>query len=417
MEKNLFPQSSVTNLKLEGFALVIEHEKIFPIVLPNEWSFSMLKDAALLTIQVAEIAAKYTYNMKDAHGLNVLFDGMNPKFIDLGSFEKNQKGTVTWKPYEEFLRFYYYPLTMWSYGNAYLGKMSIYFANLTTHCEFYIYKNKFYALMPKKLLDRFILLKFITLRINTMSFKAIEEKFSIRRQKQLKFMKKIMNFLKIGSNGNFKKARNKISKVRKKYINSAWAGYHTEIQLKRERFRRVVQYVNEIDEQVTTAIDIAGNQGDFTTYLLENTDIQRAICLDYDEQAIDTGYLKNKNIHENLTYITYDFMGPVAKLSWPLPHERFSCDIAFCLALTHHLLLTQKYDIDTIFLEISKYSKKYVFVEFMPLGLWVTGAEVNVPAWYTVDWFQKNFEEYFVFLKVEKIATNNILFIGEVKNG
>ena len=51
MEKNLFPQSSVTNLKLEGFALVIEHEKIFPIVLPNEWSFSMLKDAALLTIK------------------------------------------------------------------------------------------------------------------------------------------------------------------------------------------------------------------------------------------------------------------------------------------------------------------------------------------------------------------------------
>ena len=52
----------------------------------------------------------------------------------------------------------------------------------------------------------------------------------------------------------------------------------------------------------------------------------------------------------------------------------------------------------------------------MPKGLWVFGAEVNVPDWYTVKWFREVFEKYFEPLKEEQIAENYIVFVGRMKS-
>ena len=45
-------------------------------------------------------------------------------------------------------------------------------------------------------------------------------------------------------------------------------------------------------------------------------------------------------------------------------------DIVLAMAVTHHLILGQKLSIDFIFSQIKQYANKYVFIEFMPLGLW-----------------------------------------------
>ena len=41
VDTNLFPKSWITDFKIDNYALVIEHEKIHPVVYPHEWSFSM----------------------------------------------------------------------------------------------------------------------------------------------------------------------------------------------------------------------------------------------------------------------------------------------------------------------------------------------------------------------------------------
>ena len=61
VDKHLFPKSWATDYELEGYHLVIEHSKIDPIVYPFEWSFEMLKDAALAILEVNEIAVKYSF--------------------------------------------------------------------------------------------------------------------------------------------------------------------------------------------------------------------------------------------------------------------------------------------------------------------------------------------------------------------
>jgi hypothetical protein len=108
-------------------------------------------------------------------------------------------------------------------------------------------------------------------------------------------------------------------------------------------------------------------------------------------------------------------MGPTVKLRFMLPSERFKSDVAIALALTHHLLLSQGYDIDDILKNVSAYARKYVFVEFMPLGLWVTGQKPNVPDWYTPDWFRQSFVKFFDLILEEKLRVNNILFVGKVR--
>ena len=58
IEKQLFPKTKVTDLQAEGFGLVIEHERIHPVLYPGQWSFTMLKEAALCLLKVNGIANK-----------------------------------------------------------------------------------------------------------------------------------------------------------------------------------------------------------------------------------------------------------------------------------------------------------------------------------------------------------------------
>ena len=78
-----FPESRITDYSLDGYGLVIEHENIYPVTYPYEWTFELLKDAALAVLETNLIAQRYGYETVDAHGFNVLFDGSKLKFIDL----------------------------------------------------------------------------------------------------------------------------------------------------------------------------------------------------------------------------------------------------------------------------------------------------------------------------------------------
>ena len=85
----LFPKTTIAPYTLEDADLILEHEKIDPVVLHSNWSFDMLKDAGLCLLKVNKIAQKYGYQTIDGHGLNILFKSGSPLFIDLGSFIQN----------------------------------------------------------------------------------------------------------------------------------------------------------------------------------------------------------------------------------------------------------------------------------------------------------------------------------------
>src|SRR5919112_159653 len=94
-------------------AAVLRHERIPFVSYPYEWTFSMLKDAALLQLDLLLAALEHDLVLKDSTPYNVQFKGARPTFVDVGSFERLRQGEP-WVGYRQFCMLYLYPLLLQS---------------------------------------------------------------------------------------------------------------------------------------------------------------------------------------------------------------------------------------------------------------------------------------------------------------
>ena len=90
------------------------HERIPFVSYPYEWTFSMLKDAALLQLRITREALAADLALKDATPYNVQWRGARPVFIDVGSFERARPGEP-WLGYRQFCMLFLYPLLLEAY--------------------------------------------------------------------------------------------------------------------------------------------------------------------------------------------------------------------------------------------------------------------------------------------------------------
>ncbi len=93
----------------DTWAGFVEHEKIPFISYPYEWSFSMLRDAALLQLDVIERAYHAGWSLKDATPYNIQWRGTKPVFIDTPSFQQRVEGEQ-WGGYRQFCMLILNPL-------------------------------------------------------------------------------------------------------------------------------------------------------------------------------------------------------------------------------------------------------------------------------------------------------------------
>ncbi len=96
------------------WAAVLEHERIPVVSYPYEWSFGMLKSAALLQLDLLAAALEEGMIIKDASAYNIQWRGVQPVFIDTPSFEIHNEGEP-WAGYLQFCELYLYPLLIQSY--------------------------------------------------------------------------------------------------------------------------------------------------------------------------------------------------------------------------------------------------------------------------------------------------------------
>jgi hypothetical protein len=90
---------------------VLRHERIPFVSYPYEWTFSMLKDAALLQLDLLLAALERDLVLKDSTPYNVQFRGAQALFVDVGSFERLRPGEP-WAGYRQFCMLYLYPLLL-----------------------------------------------------------------------------------------------------------------------------------------------------------------------------------------------------------------------------------------------------------------------------------------------------------------
>src|SRR3990170_3349249 len=103
--------AAMEGLLVHAPAAVLRHERIPFVSYPYEWPFSMLKDAALLQLDLLLAGLEHDMVLKDSTPYNVQFRGARPTFVDIGSFERIREGEP-WVGYRQFCMLYLYPLLL-----------------------------------------------------------------------------------------------------------------------------------------------------------------------------------------------------------------------------------------------------------------------------------------------------------------
>jgi len=98
----------------DGWAAVLASPRLPFVNYPYEWSFSMLQDAALLTLDLTARLLQHGGTLKDASAFNVMFAGATPTFIDLGSLAP-RAADAPWVAYGQFGDHFLAPLMLEAY--------------------------------------------------------------------------------------------------------------------------------------------------------------------------------------------------------------------------------------------------------------------------------------------------------------
>jgi hypothetical protein len=105
-----------------GAVAVVRPRRIGLISYPYEWSFSQLKEAALLTLDLQVRALDVGMRLKDASAYNIQFEAGRPILIDSLSFEIAEP-TEPWTAYRQFCEHFLAPLALMAHRDVRCGLM------------------------------------------------------------------------------------------------------------------------------------------------------------------------------------------------------------------------------------------------------------------------------------------------------
>ena len=95
----------------DGAHVVLEHPRLPFVSYPYEWSFPLLKRAALLQLDLHLDGLEHGVSLSDASAYNVQFLGVEPVFIDTLSFSRYRDGEY-WTGHRQFCEQFLNPLLL-----------------------------------------------------------------------------------------------------------------------------------------------------------------------------------------------------------------------------------------------------------------------------------------------------------------
>jgi SAM-dependent methyltransferase len=98
----------------DTWVAALEHDRLPFVSYPYEWCFGMLRDAALLHLDLMLEALAEDLILKDSSAYNIQWIGAHPQHIDIASFERWQRGEA-WVGYRQFCQLFLYPLMLTAY--------------------------------------------------------------------------------------------------------------------------------------------------------------------------------------------------------------------------------------------------------------------------------------------------------------
>jgi len=312
----------------------LHHYKIPYASYSIEWSFDMLKDAALLHVDLAAALATIGYGLKDAHPYNVLFDFSKPMFIDFSSIV--QSTSRSWKGWKSGL-FYEFVIPLYLSSKGWKRLAQLYF---------------YWETYPRSK-DR---------------------------------IGHLLNELWPGWNDIFEpeeshppsisRVREYISTINMSHRSTQWEDYYDraprialgDFSSYTAKERSALHFMNILrNEGQKSLLDVASNEGWFSrTGEMMGYDV---VAFDNDWNSINRLYLSVKNSRKRVLPLVMDFLRPTRSHGinqvWKEATERLRCDVTLSMAIVHHLVLGQGISFSGFADRLSEFTKNFAIVEFI----------------------------------------------------
>ncbi len=328
----LTPSTWPDDVRPNGWACVLRHERISFISYPYEWTFGMLKDAAMLQLELLLAALDEGLILKDASAFNVQWVGAKPIFIDIPSFQRFRRGQ-TWSGYRQFCQLCLYPLLLQAYKNVPFhpwlrgsidGIEPAHMANLLSGLD---------LLRPG-------ILTHVHLQNWLQQSHAGSKSNTAKALKEAGFEKSLIQ-------ANARRLLRLVSGLAWKPKKSTWVDYATthsyddiDLQAKKDFVHRAVS-----TRRWNLVWDLGSNTGSFSRLAAANA--KTVIAMEGDHAAAERLYesLKGEELGKNrILPLVINLADPTPALGWrgqerKTLSERGLPDLVLCLALIHHIVI------------------------------------------------------------------------------
>ena len=354
----LVPHVEVDEAEIEpGAHRILRPDEIAYVSYPYEWSFSQLKDAALLTLEIQRIALDHGLILKDASAYNVQFHNGRPIFIDTLSFEKYVEGRP-WVAYRQFCQHFLAPLSI-------MAKSDVRLRHLSSRYVDGVPLDLASNLLPASSYLRYSILAHIHMHARSQE-KHGDVARSNRNVSSVNLSKSMLIAL-------ITSLQNAVEKISIKEVSTEWGDYYQDTNYSPEAMRHKETIVDDFLGRYTNSRqlihDLGANTGVFSKIAARHG--KYVVAHDIDEIAVERHYCQlRKDSSRNILPLILDLSNPAPALGWDLRermsfHERAKGSAVLALALIHHICISNNVPLRS-FAEFLANIARTLIIEFVP---------------------------------------------------
>jgi ribosomal protein L11 methylase PrmA len=318
-----------------GAAHVLEHPKLPFISWPYEWSFPLLKSAALFHLDLQLKSLERGITLSDASAYNIQFQGVMPIFIDTLSFRRYREGEF-WTGHRQFCEQFLNPLLLRAlfripHNAWYRGALEG------------ISGQDLARLLPLRRKLSWNLLTHVVLPQKLQAAALAREGGKVGEIKKRTLPKSaLVNML--------RQLKSWIEKLRPADSGkTVWGDYEAESQSTYSDNNHAAkrQFIAEFARRCrpTLAWDLGCNTGDYSEMLIE-AGAKHVIGFDFDQRALEKAYQRAAAKKLDFLPLFLDAANPSPSQGWLQGErkglaDRAPADAIVALAFVHHLAIAR----------------------------------------------------------------------------
>lgn len=405
----LLPHQEVDKhgLAPEGTVHCLTHPRLPMISYPWEWSFSMLKEAALIHLDTMEKLIPLGFWLRDASAFNVQFDGNRLRLMDTLSVGQRVPDSP-WVGYRQFCSHFLAPLAVAAY------------CDIRTLSLWRNYIDGYPLDLATKMLPlwrRYRPGLFMHLTLHARIQDLADRRKNIGKPRS----KKKPKVSDQGLIGLIRLLRRTIVRIKWKRTSKIWEDYEAIRTYQAEDVARKSEYVDKVLQRLQPNMvwDLGANTGAFS--LIAASHGAFVVSIDGDPACTEFLYqrISRESGLKGILPLTMDLANPSPGLGWD-NHERISlrdrgpADLILALALIHHLVLSCCVPLSLI-AEWFGSLADHLLVEFVPptdpmvQKLLRNRGEEHLP--YNLEVFKSSFGKFFDFVDQTTLKNGRALFL------